>query len=209
METLMSSSLLGYFTETFREGKTVTEDKVSGAYAEFTSRLSRLVDGEQSVIDKLRHLRTLELELDLYRNAAGYSSEHIVEIYLTKTTSLVKMEIELLLFSVEHPECRVSSNIQKKRSGGAPSIHWNGSIINLMELIASLDYSGLITNDNGSRQSFAGLVAAFEEFFNISLPKPYDLRADLSRRKKNLSVLLPKLKENYEKNIVNCGFGQR
>ena len=119
------------------------------------------------------------------------------------------MEIELLLFSVEHPECRVSSNIQKKRSGGAPSIHWNGSIINLMELIASLDYSGLITNENGSRQSFAGLVAAFEEFFNISLPKPYDLRADLSRRKKSLSVLLPKLKENYEKNIVNCGLGQR
>ena len=73
------------------------------------------------------------------------------------------MKIELLLFSVEHPECRVSSNIQKKRSGGAPSILWNGSIINLMELIASLDYSGFITNDNGSRQSFAGLVAAFEE----------------------------------------------
>lgn len=156
METLMSSSLLGYFTETFRKGKTVTEDKVSSAYAEFISRLSRLVDGEQAVIDKLRHLRTLELELDLYRNMPGYSSEHMVEIYLTKTTSLVKMEIELLLFSVEHPECCASSNMQKKHSGGAPSIHWNGSIINLMELIASLDYSGLITNDNGSRQSFPG-----------------------------------------------------
>ena len=160
------------------------------------------------MIDKLRHLRILELELDLYRDIPGHRPEHIMEIYLTKTTSLVKMEIELLLFSVEHPECQVSSDMQKKRSG-VPSIHWNGSTTSLMELIASLDYSGLITNDNGARQSFAGLVAAFEEFFNITLPKPYDLRADLARRKKNLSVLLPKLKENYEKNIVKCGLGQR
>lgn len=57
----------------------------------------------------------------------------------------------------------------------------------------------------GNRQSFAALVAAFETLFNVTLPKPYDLRADLARRKKNLSVLLPKLRETYEKNTVNCG----
>lgn len=111
----MSSSRLEYFAETFHEGKTITEDKIIGAYAEFISLLSLLADGEHTVIDKLRHLRILELELDLYRNIPGYSSDHVMEIYLTKTTSLVKMKIELLLFSVEHPECRVSSNIQKKR----------------------------------------------------------------------------------------------
>ena len=208
METLISSRLFGHFAETFREGKTITENKVTDAYGEFISQLSLLANGEQAVIDKLRHLRILELELALYRDIPGHRPEHVMEIYLTKTTSLVKMEIELLLFSVEHPECQVSSDIQKRRSG-VPSIHWNGSTTSLMELIASLDYSGLITNDNGARQSFAGLVAAFEEFFNITLPKPYDLRADLARRKKNLSVLLPKLKENYEKNIVKCGLGQR
>ena len=163
METLISSRLFGHFAETFREGKTITENKVTDAYEEFISQLSLLANGEQAVIDKLRHLRILELELALYRDIPGHRPEHIMEIYLTKTTSLVKMEIELLLFSVEHPECQVSSDMQKKRSG-VPSIHWNGSTTSLMELIASLDYSGLITNDNGARQSFAGLVAAFEEF---------------------------------------------
>ena len=74
------------------------------------------------------------------------------------------MKIELLLFSVGTSGMPCLFPIyRRKRSGGAPSILWNGSIINLMELIASLDYSGFITNDNGSRQSFAGLVAAFEE----------------------------------------------
>lgn len=34
------------------------------------------------------------------------------------------------------------------------------------------------------------------------------LRADLARRKKNYSVLLPKLKETFEKNIAACGNGK-
>lgn len=114
METLISSRLFGHFAETFREGKTITENKVTDAYGEFISQLSLLANGEQAVIDKLRHLRILELELDLYRDIPGHRPEHIMEIYLTKTTSLVKMEIELLLFSVEHPECQVSSDMQKK-----------------------------------------------------------------------------------------------
>lgn len=142
METLISSRLFGHFAETFREGKTITENKVTDAYGEFISQLSLLANGEQAVMDKLRHLRILELELALYRDIPGHRPEHIMEIYLTKTTSLVKMEIELLLFSVEHPECQVSSDMQKKRSG-VPSIHWNGSTTSLMELIASLDYSVL------------------------------------------------------------------
>ena len=112
METLISSRLFGHFAETFREGKTITENKVTDAYGEFISQLSLLANGEQAVMDKLRHLRILELELDLYRDIPGHRPEHIMEIYLTKTTSLVKMEIELLLFSVEHPECQVSSDIR-------------------------------------------------------------------------------------------------
>lgn len=77
-----------------------------------------------------------------------------------------------------------------------------------MELISSLDYSGLITDESGKRLSFAGIVSAFEKLFNVAIPKPYDLRADLARRKKNYSVLLPKLKETFEKNIAACGNGK-
>ena len=88
------------------------------------------------------------------------------------------------------------------------SLHWKGSLVNLMELISSLDYSGLITDESGKRLSFAGIVSAFEKLFNVAIPKPYDLRADLARRKKNYSVLLPKLKETFEKNIAACGNGK-
>ena len=62
--------------------------------------------------------------------------------------------------------------------------------------------------ESGKRLSFAGIVSAFEKLFNVAIPKPYDLRADLARRKKNYSVLLPKLKETFEKNIAACGNGK-
>lgn len=48
METLISSRLFGHFAETFREGKTITENKVTDAYGEFISQLSLLANGEQS-----------------------------------------------------------------------------------------------------------------------------------------------------------------
>ena len=52
METLISSRLFGHFAETFREGKTITENKVTDAYGEFISQLSLLANGEQAVMDK-------------------------------------------------------------------------------------------------------------------------------------------------------------
>ena len=45
METLISSRLFGHFAETFREGKTITENKVTDAYGEFISQLSLLANG--------------------------------------------------------------------------------------------------------------------------------------------------------------------
>ena len=110
-------------------------------------------------------------------------------------------------FALRYPECRDTVPDTDKGRTGLFSLRWKGSLVNLMELIASLHYLGVITDGNGNRQSFASLVAAFEEFLHIRIPKPYDLRADLARRKKTLSVLLPKLREAFEKNIINCGIG--
>ena len=123
----------------------------------------------------------------------------IAEFYLDKCLLLVEAEIKLVNFDVQYP------GTIETPSSFRSSLHWKGTLVNLRELISSLDYSDLVTDESGKRLSFAGIVSAFEKLFNVSIPKPYDLRADLARRKKSLSVLLPKLKENYEKNIVNCG----
>lgn len=211
MQPSITYRLLDCFTEAIRKRKDITEDILLPAYDEFITHLSALAEGELPIITKLRHLRRLELELDACREPVAGIQGKLTGICLAKAAAIVKMEIELLHFAVQHPEhCPKSvQTAGNPQSPKLPSLHWKGSAINLMELIASLDYSGFVMNEKGDRQSFAGMVTAFEAFFHVSLSKPYDLRADLSRRKKSLSVLLPQLREAYEKNIVNCGIDRR
>lgn len=205
----MTDRLLDCFAKAVREKKGLTEVELSSAYTEFMNRLQSITDGGLSIIVKLRQLRRLELELETYRHGAYPTLEGLTDIYLTKAAALVRMETDLLHFMVDHPEIHTAPSPADEKTKRYPALHWKGSLAGLMELIASLDYSALVTDGKGNRQSFAALVAAFETLFNVTLPKPYDLRADLARRKKNLSVLLPKLRETYEKNIVNCGIDQR
>lgn len=209
MEISMTCRLLACIEQAVREKKKFTETELSSAYAEFMNRLQSIADGGQPVIVKLRQLRRLELELETYRHGAYPVLEDLADIYLTKAAALVRMETDLLHFAVEHPGIHAAPSPVNEKTKSHSILYWKGSLAGLMELVASLDYSGLVTDGKGNRQSFAALVAAFEPLFNITLPKPYDLRADLARRKKNLSVLLPKLRETYEKNIVNCGIDRR
>lgn len=205
----MTDRLLDYFSQAVREKKELTETELSSAYTELMDRLQSITDGGQPVIVKLRRLRRLELELETYRHGAYAALEGLADIYLTKAAALVRMETDLLHFMADHPGLHAAPSPADEKTSNRPALHWKGSLANLMELVASLDYSGLVTDGEGNRQSFAALVAAFEALFNVTLPKPYDLRADLARRKKNLSVLLPRLRETYEKNIVNCGIDRR
>ena len=205
----MTYRLLECFEQTVREKKNPPETELLSAYNEFMDSLQLITDSEQPIIGKLRKLHRLELELEMYQHEAYPVCDALVDIYLTKASALVRMEIALIHFIAEHPGCHTTQPTASERKTGFPSLHWKDSLVNLMELIASLDYSGAVTDEKGNRQSFAAIVMAFEAFFHVSLSKPYDLRADLSRRKKNLSVLLPKLQEAYEKNIVNCGIDRR
>ena len=202
--TLTTHRLFGYFVLSLRANGEVSEEELSSAYEEFEAFLSDYSNREESVLGKLRELYHTEIELMALLQFLIKHPDALLGIYLNKTCNLVKTEIKLTHLQLQHPEYSTP-----KQEVILPPLHWNGSLINLMELITSLDYSGIITDASGNRQSFAGLVSAFETLFHTHIPKPYDLRADLARRKKNLSVLLPTLKEKYEKNIVNCGIGNK
>lgn len=198
--TLTNHRLFGCFNLFLQKNEEISEDELSSAYEEFEVFLSDYSNRENSILRKLRELYHTEIELTALLQFLLKHPNIILRIYLNKTYNLVKAEVKLAHLLLQHPEYSTS-----KQETMLPPLHWNGSLINLMELITSLDYSGVITDASGNHQSFAGLVSAFETLFHLHISKPYDLRADLARRKKNLSILLPKLKENYEKNIVNCG----
>lgn len=202
--TLTTHRLFGYFALSLQTNGEVSEEELSSAYDEFEVLLSDYSAREDSAMKKLRELYHTEIELMALLQLLLQHPHGLLKVYLDKTYNLIKAEIKLTHLLLQHPEYSTP-----KQETCLPPLHWNGSLINLMELITSFDYSGIITDTSGKRQSFAGLVSAFETLFHIQIPKPYDLRADLARRKKKLAILLPTLKENYEKNIVNCGIGNK
>lgn len=204
MKSLTEHRLFGYFAQCMDKTGSVPAEELSLSFTGFAGYLSEFTAGpEISLPGKLRQLYRTQQELSLLLRLSAEHPDMTIRFYLERTANLIETEIKLTYFIAQHPECQLP---QQKET--LPSLYWKGSLVNLMELITSLDYSEMITDASGGHQSFAGLVSAFEKLFNVSIPKPYDLRADLARRKKNYSVLLPKLKEAYEKNIVNCGIGK-
>ena len=207
MKALTTHRLLDCFRKAVQEEESISENILSSAYDEFSDHLASLAESRLPIPERLRRLRHMETELDAYMNMAGSRADSRTHIYLMKASGLVRTEIELLHFALRYPEYCAVHPATEENNSSVISLHWKSSLVNLMELIASLYYLGVITDGNGNRQSFASLVVAFEGFLHIRIPKPYDLRADLARRKKSLSVLLPKLREAFEKNIINCGIG--
>lgn len=205
MEALTEHRLLRYFSSYATREESVSSEEMSSAYNDYKQLLSDLSVQPISILEKLRYFLYAKVELISLKGqmtGSDFLMESIFPLYLDKCLLLIEAEIELANFSIQHPQTNEAS------ISFSSSLHWGGTLVNLMELISSLDYSKLVTDQNGKPFSFAGIVCAFEKLFNVSIPKPYDLRADLSRRKKSLSVLLPKLIEAYEKNIVNCGIGK-
>lgn len=204
MNTLIDTPLFSLFAS-YVDGNVPTSDQLRLAYEAYTHQLAGYHKECPSASERLRQLLYVRIELSSLKQLSDrteYPHPCEADIYLDKCLSLVEAEIELVNFCVQYP------SISEEPLSFFSPLYWKGTLVNLMELISSLDYSELVTDENGKRLSFAGIVSAFEKLFNISIPKPYDLRADLARRKKNFSILLPKLKEAYEKNIVNCGNGK-
>ena len=203
MKSLTEHCLFSYFAQCMDEADSVSAEELSFSFNEFAELLSGYSIGyENSLPERLRQLYRAQTELSMLIRLSVRHPDVTVQYYLEKTAKLIETEIKLVYFMVQHPECRLS-----RQEENFPTLCWKGSLINLMELITSLHYSQIIADASGGCQSFGGLVSAFEKLFNVSIPKPDDLRADLARRKKKVSVLLPKLKEAYEKNIINCGNG--
>ena len=204
MKTLTNHRLFGCLASYTRQDPSAATEELSSIYDEYAASVTGLSGQDIPVTEKLRQLYQDQIELKSLQQSLQGHPDTEVGICLQKAASLVEAEIKLTYFTIRHPECKVTG-----QSVALPSLRWKGSLVNLMELISSLDYSGIIADESGGHLSFAGLVSAFEKLFNISIPKPYDLRADLSRRKKSLSILLPRLKEAYEKNIIQCGIDKK
>ena len=161
------SSLLkclpGYRTNTSRwrnipeEGSTSWRNVPTTCLLYTSQYLYDLAIESVSVSERLRHLLHSKVELISLKKLftrTGHFHTAVAEFYLDKCLLLVEAEIELVNFGVQYPGTITTP------SSFLSSLHWKGSLVNLMELISSLDYSGLITDESGKRLSFCLLYTS-------------------------------------------------
>lgn len=100
--------------------------------------------------------------------------------------SILKIEIEILLFRLNHPD--YASKVFKCLE---LDLNWTDAKIYLVELIYCIHAAKSV---NGGGVSLKDLVKCFEQFFNIELHNYYDTFSDVVKREENrtkyLSILL-------------------
>lgn len=104
MKALTTHRLLDCFRKAVQGEESISENILSSAYDELLDYLLQLAKGELPFLEKLRYLYHLEVELDTCLNMVEKTTSKHLHVCLKKAVALVKTEIELLRFSVEHPE---------------------------------------------------------------------------------------------------------
>lgn len=104
---------------------------------------------------------------------------------------------------MQHP----CSFIREKPSLKSP-IFWNKTHrkIGLNELLCSLEQEGSFITSDGSKASFPLIVKSFEEFLNVKLGDPQEIKRSIYRRKTNVTKYLDTLRHaliNYVDKIYH------
>ena len=146
MKPFTECRIFNYLSLASSPKQTVSDEEFSSSYTEYEQYLYDLAIESVSVSERLRHLLHSKVELISLKKLftrTGHFHTAVAEFYLDKCLLLVEAEIELVNFGVQYPGTITTP------SSFLSSLHWKGSLVNLMELISSLDYSGLITDESG------------------------------------------------------------
>lgn len=106
--------------------------------------------------------------------------------------------MELLHLQMRHPQYFTTHDSSLKSP-----LFWNNKHpkIGLSELLCTLEIFGSILTADGSKVSFTLIVKCFEEFLNVKLGDPQDIKRAVFRRKINMTKYLDALRHNLINNI--------
>lgn len=113
--------------------------------------------------------------------------------------NLIDEEIKLIKFKMEHPQYFI-----KKDPLSSSPIFWsnNHPKIWLIEILCAITQVGSIVNSDGTKASFALVLRCFEEFLNIKLGEPQNVKRAVFNRKIDLTKYTDKLRnaliEHYD-----------
>ena len=174
----------------------------STSFKSFRSKLIRLSEKRTSLNQIYREIREAEAKI-LYlknNNAQAHISNYEKSRILDKLLTIISIEKELIKMRLSFPQ---SFEEHEKSTEIKSNLKWSGSQCDLVELIIAIINSQVISTVDGKPLTQVTLIGMFEKFFNIRLKRPYDLKAEIFRRKKASTPFIDRLRTNVLQQIDN------
>lgn len=110
-----------------------------------------------------------------------------------EATAFVSARIRFEEYRMQYPQADLFS---KRAAVVESELFWNPQYGKraLVEMLSSLEELTAFLNKNGQPSSFANIIAHFETFLHVDLPRPYQIRTQVLERKLKRTDFIDKMK---------------
>jgi len=196
MITLSDTPFLQSVKKCCESRAVVDADEFRGQYDEFEDALGKVLEQDLSPIEKLRCLKSAQIELSLF--VEDVAPEHHGKyagmlIPAKKALANLKFEIEVTIILIRHPDIAT-----KKISEPISPLFWSDEFTqtDLVELITSIHETKCVRTKAGKPASMEALTRLFEIAFNVKFNQVRALRASVLVRKEKLTSFLDRLRQS-------------
>lgn len=165
--------------------KAVSENRLRNYFHDFAQQAMTICDNT----DALSALRILNYTQVKFRSLLRRVSErdtpppHYLSRFINQAIEFIRTETDLLYYRLEHPQCFISEPVPQS------PLHWSKKYhaVDLSEILCSFDLMSprpIILSD-GREAPFYLVIQLFEQFLNVKLGNPGDIKRRVLERKKD------------------------
>ena len=184
MDRLLCTSLYRALLKSLTR-KAVSENRLRNYFHDFSQQAMTICDNT----DALSALRILNYTQVKFRSLLRWISDretpppHYLSRFINQAIEFICTETDLLYYRLEHPQCFISEPAPQS------PLHWSKKYhaVDLSEILCSFDLMSprpIILSD-GREAPFYLVIQHFEQFLNIKLGNPGDIKRRVLERKKD------------------------
>ena len=184
MDRLLCTSLYRALLKSLTR-KAVSENRLRNYFHDFSQQAMTICDNT----DALSALRILNYTQVKFRSLLRWISDretpppHYLSRFINQAIEFIRTETDLLYYRLEHPQHFISEPVPQS------PLHWSKKYhaVDLSEILCSFDLMSprpIILSD-GREAPFYLVIQHFEQFLNIKLGNPGDIKRRVLERKKD------------------------
>ena len=184
MDRLLRTSLYRALLKSLAR-KAVSENRLRNCFHDFAQQVTIICDDTDALL-ALRILNYTQVQFhSILRRASEQNTPppHYLSRFINQAIEFIRTEIELLYYRLEHPQHFISEPAPQS------PLYWSKKYhaVDLSEILCSFDLMNprpIILSD-GREAPFYLVIQHFEQFLNIKLGNPGDIKRRVLERKKD------------------------